>query len=159
MKFGTKNASVGWLFLFWEKKYVLQLLPPNLWLGGLAEVENGDKQFSCSQWESSACTHGGLLFYVLGYGRRGGGFFLFPMCSHCVPHKFPVGPHHVPQVFLKTFTIAPRFYPIFLGHSSTSMYLYAKGNAEGKHISASNLGECTMMRKNGWKPTNVATSN
>jgi len=49
-------------------------------------------------------------------------FYLFPMCSYQVPKG-------VPQVFLETkFPIAPQFYPILFGHSSTSMYIKYPNN-------------------------------
>jgi hypothetical protein len=58
--------------------------------------------------------------------RRGRDFFdfgLFPICSHCVPIKFPrlfpTGSQLVPQVFNvcpKMFPIAPPFHPTLFGH-------------------------------------------
>jgi len=53
-------------------------------------------------------------------------FGLFPICSHCVPIKFPrlfpTGSQCVPQVFnvcpkmFPMFPIAPPFHPILFGH-------------------------------------------
>jgi hypothetical protein len=67
-------------------------------------------------------------FLVLGGGEGGGGgkvFFSilpwFPMCSHYVPLKFPMGSHQifnvfqVPNVFPKMFSIAPHLNPICFG--------------------------------------------
>jgi hypothetical protein len=69
-------------------------------MGVLAQVENGDKELLKSD-------NAALQIFV---------FYLFPMCSYQVPKCFP-------QVFLKKkFPIAPQFYPILFGHSSTSMY-------------------------------------
>jgi hypothetical protein len=46
-------------------------------------------------------------FMFWGFGGRGGGgcFFIFPnfpMCSHYVPFKFPMGSQYFPQHFLHT---------------------------------------------------------
>jgi hypothetical protein len=47
-------------------------------------------------------------------GFRGGGGCI--TCSHHIPLKFP-------KLFSKAFPISPRFYPIWLGQSSTLMYI------------------------------------
>jgi hypothetical protein len=67
-------------------------------------------------------------------GGGGGGIFFF--LFQCVPLKFPrdfpsgeilkVMAQDVPKVFHKRFAIAPQFYPICFGHSSTSVYIYRK---------------------------------
>jgi len=57
-------------------------------------------EISCFQWKAQACTEGALLFFLLSFGGLGaeaGGrkikFFFpwFPMCSHYVHSKFPMG--------------------------------------------------------------------
>jgi hypothetical protein len=56
------------------------------------------------------------------------------MCSFKVPKGFPSGEilkvlaQDVPKVFHKRFAIAPQFYPICFGHSSTSIYIEPKGD-------------------------------
>ncbi len=53
-----------------------------------------------------------VFFYVLGLWGGGGGerdflknFTDFPMCSHYVPFKFPMGSQYFPQHFLHTSSL------------------------------------------------------
>jgi len=81
----------------------------------LAHAKNGDEvfweeKFHAANGKAQACTQGAFFFsfHVLGFwgrGRGGGCFFIFPdfpMCSHYVPFKFPMGSQYFPQHFLHT---------------------------------------------------------
>jgi hypothetical protein len=85
-------------------------------------------KISCNQWEGSARTKEGLVFFF-SFELEGGGEGLFwfclgilPMCSHQVLKGFPTKTQRVPQgldVFLKMFPIAPNCYPISFVQSWT----------------------------------------
>ncbi len=51
----------------------------------------GNRNFICSQWEGSTCTHEGRCFFLLGVGwvRFFLFFSLFPMCFQHVLSMFP----------------------------------------------------------------------
>jgi hypothetical protein len=89
--------------------------------GALAHAKNGDEvfweeKFHAANGKAQACTQGALLFFLLCFGvggRRQGEwgkrfFFIFPdfpMCSHYVPFKFPMGSQYFPQYFLHTSSL------------------------------------------------------
>jgi hypothetical protein len=90
--------------------------------GVLAHAKNGDEvfweeKFHAANGKAQACTQGALLFFPFmfwggGRGARGGVgerfFFIFPdfpMCSHYVPFKFPMGSQYFPQHFLHTSSL------------------------------------------------------
>jgi len=91
-----------------------------------------------------------LMGFFLGgqWGWGGGGFFfLLPMYFHQVPNGFP-------KCSPKTFQIAPQFYPILFGHSSTFMHISYKGrNGVPKALP---VGDWPIFQKN-W-PINVTPS-
>ncbi len=62
------------------------------------------------------------FLFLFSFEGAGEGFFFiftwFPMCSHYVPFRFPMGFQYVPQVpnvFPNMFFIAPNFFPICFG--------------------------------------------
>jgi len=84
--------------------------------GVLAHAKNGDEvfwkeKFHATNGKAQACTQGALFFFLLCFGVGGGKeilFFIFPdfpMCSHYVPFKFPMGSQYFPQHFLHTSSL------------------------------------------------------
>jgi hypothetical protein len=85
--------------------------------GVLAHAKNGDEvfwkeKFHVAHGKAQACIQGALLFFLLCLGAGEGGeerfFFIFPdfpMCSHYVPFKFPMGSQYFPQHFLHTSSL------------------------------------------------------
>jgi hypothetical protein len=81
-------------------------------------------QFICNPWKGTIFTQSGPKCFVFWGERRvkGGGrfsfFTLFPMCPNYVPNQFSLSFQYLPQVpnvFPKTFPIAPDFYCICFG--------------------------------------------
>ncbi len=82
--------------------------------------------------------------YVWGGGGTGGGerfFFIFPgfpMCSHYVPFKFPMGSQYFPQHFLHTSSL--------LSHMPwkmvSSFHLYCIGGPKGRNCTVQNRAFC-----------------
>jgi len=82
--------------------------------GALAHAKNGDEvfweeKFHATNGKAQACIQGALLFFLLCFGGGGRDFFFifpdFPMCSHYVPFKFPMGSQYFPQHFLHTSSL------------------------------------------------------
>jgi hypothetical protein len=84
--------------------------------GALAHAKNGDEvfwkeKFHAANGKAQTCTQGALFFFLLCFGVWRGEerfFFIFPnfpMCSHYVPFKFPMGSQYFPQHFLHTSSL------------------------------------------------------
>lgn len=91
-------------------------------LATIAKLVDNQQTFSCTLfWPFASPSSTATLvscascFSVL-YSSYLASGFLFSMCSHCVPKRFP-----------KMFLGASQFYPIFCGHNSTSMYIKKRG--------------------------------
>jgi hypothetical protein len=112
-----------------------------------------------------------LLFSLLKFCFGGGGremwtFFIFswfPMCSHYLPFKFPMGYHQVLNMFPKFricvpqhFSIKPHFYPICLGKWCPPFHLYSWAKGEDLYIKMepSILGSLhsfiNLLQKKNW---------
>jgi hypothetical protein len=114
----TGHWTLGVLIIWSCWKNDLWLLRPKLFQGVLAQAKNGDafgKRNFCSQWEGPS-KHSRCLAFFSFWVWGGKDFFScfpgFPICSHCVPCKFPMGTFQyvpqVPNVFPNMFSIAPR---------------------------------------------------
>ncbi len=103
---------------------------PQHWIGGVFSARGVSpcqkwwrsllwREISCSQCEGPSMHSRCLAFFPFMFWGGGGSrwerfFFIFPgfpMCSHYVPFKFPIGS----QCFPNIFSIPPHFYPICLG--------------------------------------------
>jgi len=83
--------------------------------GALAHAKNGDEvfwkeKFHAANGKAQACIQLALFFFLLCFGVGGEKrfFFIFPdfpMCSHYVPFKFPMGSQYFPQHFLHTSSL------------------------------------------------------
>ncbi len=80
------------------------------------------REISCSQWEGPSMHSRCLIFFLLMFwgGRGKERFFFifpnFPMCSHYVPFKFPMGSQYFSQFFfpyLLTFICLGKWCPPF----------------------------------------------
>jgi len=102
--------------------------------GALAHAKNGDEvfwkeKFHAANGKAQTCTQGTLFFFLLWFGVLGGEerfFFIFPnfpMCSHYVPFKFPMGSQYFPNIFF----IPPHFYMPWKMVSSFHLYGWPKG--------------------------------
>jgi hypothetical protein len=112
----TGHWTLGVLIIGSCWKNDLWLLRPKLFQGVLAQAKYGDKFF----WEEKFLQPMGRpkqalkvpCFFSFSPG--------FPMCSHYVTFKFPMGTSQyvpqVPNVFPNMFSIAPHFYPICFGN-------------------------------------------
>jgi hypothetical protein len=105
-----------------------------------------ETKVSCSQWEVSACTHEGSSFFLFGGWRFYVFFLLFSSCSQRLPQ--------VPKLFLKTFPIAPQFYPIWFCPKFNSHAIQTrKAGHSGAHllnVATWGLKRCLMFQRNWW---------
>jgi hypothetical protein len=105
------------------------------------------REISAVNRKAQADTQGALLFFLLSLGWEGFFSFFpgFPICSHYVPFKFPMGTSQyvpqVPDVFFNMFSIAPHFYPICFGNVVllSSVYLGQRGGTLYFAIETSDL--------------------
>ncbi len=80
-----------------------------------------EREISCSQWEGPTMHSRCLVFFSFMFwgGEREEIFFFifldFPMCSHYVPFKFPMGPNIFPNIspYLFTFICLGKWCPPF----------------------------------------------
>ncbi len=107
------------------------------------------REMPCSQWERPSMHSRCLAFFPFVLFSFEGGekdfFFIFPsfpMCSHYVPFRFPIGSQYVPQVpnvFPNMCFVAPNFFPVCFWQMLSSFHLYRCAKGEELYTSKQNL--------------------
>jgi len=103
-----------------------------------------EREISCSQWEGPNMHSKRLVFFPFMFWGVGGGeerfFFIFPdfpMCSHYVPFKFPMGSQYFPQHFFHTSSL---LYALENGVLLSPIWVAKRGGIVQFKIKSSVLG-------------------